>query len=147
MEILNDILKELKSQRAEITTLKTITTDFKKQLDNPKSINLDSEKIAKLLWTQFSPDLKEIQSKTSELQKVANSIPSKVNHTTTYGIDLQTKIWVLLVIVSSLFGFLIAPSIGQKLDQQYKIIQLENHLQYHIDRNPSTEKKYQNQNN
>jgi hypothetical protein len=146
MEILNDILKELKSQREEISTLKNITTDFKKQLDNPKSINLDSEKVAKLLWGQLSPELKEIQTKTSELQKVAKSIPSKVNHTTTHGIDLQTKIWVLLVLASGIFGFLIAPPISQKLDQRYKIIQLENHLQYHIDRNPTTERKYQNQN-
>lgn len=145
MEILNDILKELKSQRAEINSLKTISTDFKKQLDNPKPINLDAEKVAKLLWMQFSPTLQELQSKTNALQKVANSIPSEVNHTTTYRIDLRTKIWVLLFLASGIFSFLIAPSIGQKLDQQYKIIELENHLQYHIERNPTTEKKYQNQ--
>ena len=147
MEILNDILKELKSQREEISTLKNITVDFKKQLDNPKPINLDAEKIAKLLWTQFSPDLKEIQNKTSELQKVANSIPSTVKHTKTYGIDPQTKLWVFGLLVSGVLGFLIAPEIGQRIDFEYKIKHLENHLQYHIDRNPTTEKKYRNQNN
>jgi hypothetical protein len=145
-DLLEHILAEIKKQNSEIAILRASTAEIKKQVDSPKPINLDSEKVAKLLWGQLSPELKEIQSKTSELQKVAKMIPSTVNHTTTYGIDLQTKIWVLLVLASGIFGFLIAPSIGQKLDQQYKIIQLENHLQYHIDRNPTTEKKYQNQN-
>lgn len=146
-DLLENILAEIKKQNSEIATLRTSTAEIKKQVDTPKPINLDAKEVAKLLWTQLSPELKEIQTKTSELQKVANSIPSTVNHTTTYGIDLKTKIWVFMVLASGIFGFLIAPSIGQKLDQQYKIIQLENHLQYHIDRNPTTEKKYQNQNN
>lgn len=146
-DLLENILAEIKKQNSEIATLRTSTAEIKKQVDTPKPINLDAKEVAKLLWTQLSPELKEIQTKTNELQKVANSIPSTVNHTTTYGIDLKTKIWVFMVLASGIFGFLIAPSIGQKLDQQYKIIQLENHLQYHIDRNPTTEKKYQNQNN
>jgi SMC interacting uncharacterized protein involved in chromosome segregation len=147
MELLNDILKELKNQKAEIQSLRASTEELKKQVDSPKPINLDAEKIAKLLWTQFSPDLKEIQNKTSELQKVANSIPSTVNHTKTYGIEVQTKLWVLGLLVSGVFGFLIAPEIGQRIDFENKIKHLENHLQYHIDRNPTTEKKYQNQHN
>lgn len=146
-DLLENILAEIKKQNSEIAILRTSTAEIKKQVDTPKPINLDAKEVAKLLWTQLSPELKEIQTKTNELQKVANSIPSTVNHTTTYGIDLKTKIWVFMVLASGIFGFLIAPSIGQKLDQQYKIIQLENHLQYHIDRNPTTEKKYQNQNN
>jgi hypothetical protein len=147
MELLNDILKELKNQKAEIQSLRASTEELKKQVDSPKPINLDAEKIAKLLWTQFSPDLKEIQNKTNELQKVANSIPSTVNHTKTYGIEVQTKLWFFGLLVSGVFGFLIAPEIGQRIDFEYKIKHLENHLQYHIDRNPTTEKKYKNQNN
>jgi hypothetical protein len=70
-----------------------------------------------------------------------------VNHTKTYGIEVQTKLWFFGLLVSGVFGFLIAPEIGQRIDFEYKIKHLENHLQYHIDRNPTTEKKYKNQNN
>jgi hypothetical protein len=145
MELLQDILKEIKSQKAEIQSLRASTEELKKQVDSPKPINLDAEKIAQLLWNRFSPELKEIQNKTNELQKVANSIPSTVNHTKTYGIDPQTKLWFLGLLISGVFGFLIAPSIVQRIDFEYNIKHLENHLQYHIDRNPTTEKKYQNQ--
>lgn len=145
MELLRDILTEVKSQRAIIETLTKEVSTLKAQVNNPKPINLDSQNVAKHLMPHIDSSLQDIKTKTQELTQVVNKIPKEVNSRKIHGINANTMTWLSIVFLSLLSGFWIAPKVVQ--DAEYKITKFqlelrEQQIQEFRNKNPKSADKY-----
>lgn len=145
MELVRDILTEIKSQRAIIETLTKEVSSLKTQINNPKPINLDSEKIAKHLLPHIDTSFQGIQTKTQELTKVINQIPKEINNRKILSINANTMIWLSVVFFSLLFGFWLAPKAVQNAEHEATKFQLERReqqIQEFKNKNPKSADKY-----
>lgn len=145
MELVRDILKEINNQRAVIEALTKEVSSLKNQVNTPKPINLDSEKLAKLLTPQMDTTLKGIQSKAQELTSAVSKIPKEINNREEWGISTSTKVWLSVVLLSLLCGFWLAPRAVQKAEYEATKFQLERRekqIQEFKTKNPKSADKY-----
>jgi hypothetical protein len=143
--MLEDFFAEVKSQKAIIETLTKEVSALKSQVNSPKPINLDSEKVAQHLIPHINTSLQGIQSKTQELTAVVSKIPKEINNKEEWGINLSTKVWMSVVFFSLLYGFWLAPKAAQKAEYEVTKIQLErreNQIQEFRNKNPKIADKY-----
>jgi hypothetical protein len=145
MELVRDILTEINSQRAVIEALTKEVSALKSQVNTPKPINLDFDKVAKALTPHIDTSLKSIQTKTQELTAVANKIPKEINNREEWGINTSTKVWFLVVVISLLVGFWVAPRAVQEAEHKATKFQLdrrEQQIQDFKNKNPKLGDKY-----
>lgn len=145
MELLRDILTEVKSQRAIIETLTKEVSALKAQVNNPKPINLDSQNVAKHLMPHIDTSLQSIKTKTQELTQVVNQIPKEINSRKIHGITANTMTWLSIVFFSLLSGFWIAPKVVQDAECRVTRFQLERReqqIQEFRNKNPKSADKY-----
>lgn len=145
MELLRDILTEVKSQKAIVETLTKEVSALKNQVNNPKPINLDSEKLANLLTPHMDTTLKGVQSKAEELNRAVSKIPKEINNREEWGISTSTKVWLSVVFLSLLSGFWLAPRAVQKAEYEATKFQLdrrEKQIQEFKTKNPKSADKY-----
>lgn len=145
MELVRDILTEINNQRAVIEALTKEVSALKSQMNTPKPINLDFDKVAKALTPHIDTSLKSIQTKTQELTTVASQIPKEINNREEWGINASTKVWFLVVIISLLVGFWIAPKAVQEAEYKATKFQLElreRQIQDFKNKNPKLGDKY-----
>lgn len=144
-KMLEDFFAEVKSQKAIIETLTKEVSALKSQVNNPKPINLDSEKVAQHLIPHINTSLQGIQSKMQELTAVASKIPKEINNKEEWGINLSTKVWMSVVFFSLVCGFWLAPKAVQKAEYEATKFQLErreNQIQEFRNKNPKSADKY-----
>jgi hypothetical protein len=145
MELVRDILTEINSQRAVIEALTKEVSALKSQVSTPKHINLDFDKVAKALTPHIDTSLKDIQTKTQELTVVASQIPKEINNREEWGINTSTKVWFLVVVLSLLVGFWVAPRAVQEAEHKATKFQLdrrEQQIQEFKNKNPKSADKY-----
>jgi hypothetical protein len=145
MELVRDILTEINSQRAVIEALTKEVSALKSQVSTPKHINLDFDKVAKALTPHIDTSLKDIQTKTQELTAVASQIPKEINNREEWGINTSTKVWFLVVVLSLLVGFWVAPRAVQEAEHKATKFQLdrrEQQIQEFKNKNPKSADKY-----
>jgi hypothetical protein len=145
MELLRDILTEVKSQKAIVEALTKEVSALKNQVNNPKPINLDSEKLANLLTPHMDTTLKGVQSKTEELNRAVSKIPKEINNREEWGISTSTKVWLSIVFFSLLCGFWLAPKAVQEAEHKATKFQLERReqqIQEFKNKNPKSADKY-----
>jgi hypothetical protein len=145
MELVRDILTEINSQRAVIEALTKEVSALKSQVITPKHINLDFDKVAKALTPHIDTSLKDIQTKTQELTAVASQIPKEINNREEWGINTSTKVWFLVVVLSLLVGFWVAPRAVQEAEHKATKFQLdrrEQQIQEFKNKNPKSADKY-----
>ena len=138
MEILNDILEVQKKQNAKIEELTKEIKELKSGSNRP--INLETAKISETLWTNFEPKSNELRKSVSDLHSLLNRIPSAIHNS--WGFNKSTIIWVSVLALLGALIYLFAPNLRHQYDNS-RIQELEEHLQYHIDKNPKTESSYQ----
>lgn len=145
MELVRDILKEINNQRGVIEALTKEVSALKSQVNTAKPINLDSEKLAKLLTPHMDTTLKGIQSKAQELTTAVSKIPKEINNREEWGIRASTKVWLSVVFFSLLAGFWVAPRAAQKAEYEAVKFQLdrrEQQIQEFKNKNPKSADKY-----
>lgn len=145
MELVRDILTEINSQRTVIEALTKEVSALKSQVNTPKPINLDFDKVAKALTPHIDTSLKGIQTKTQELTTVASQIPKEINNREEWGINTSTKVWFLVVVLSLLVGFWVAPRAVQEAEHKATKFQLdrrEQQIQEFKNKNPKLGDKY-----
>lgn len=145
MEILNDILEQTKKQSAEIELLKQTIESLNKQINNPKPVNLDAEKVANGIWMQLQPKSNELSKKLEQFENTASKIPTEIKNKTNYGITLNTKIWLSLIFLSLIIGFLFAPKAIQKAEYEtlkFKLEYREKQIKNFSEKNPRLGEKY-----
>jgi hypothetical protein len=145
MELVRDILTEINSQRTVIEALTKEVSALKSQVNTPKPINLDFDKVAKALTPHIDTSLKGIQTKTQELTTVASQIPKEINNREEWGINTSTKVWFLVIVLSLLVGFWVAPRAVQEAEHKATKFQLdrrEQQIQEFKNKNPKLGDKY-----
>lgn len=145
MELVRDILTEINSQRVVIEALTKEVSALKSQVSTPKPINLDFDKVAKALTPHIDTSLKGIQTKTQELTAIASQIPKEINNREEWGINTSTKVWFLVVVLSLLVGFWVAPRAVQEAEHKATKFQLdrrEQQIQEFKNKNPKLGDKY-----
>ena len=145
MEILEDIYQEQKNQKEELKILRAAIVELKTQVNKPSNVHLDSEKLAKLLTPNIDTSLKALENKTEELKILISKIPKEINSRKEWGIDLYTKAWLLIVFVSLLSGFWLAPKVVEKAEYKatkYQLEHLEQQVQEFKTKNPILGDKY-----
>lgn len=145
MELVRDILTEINNQRAVIEALTKEVSALKTQVNNPKPINLDSEKLANILTPHMDTTLKGVQSKAEELNRAVSKIPKEINNREEWGINTSTKVWFLVIIISLLVGFWLAPKAVQEAEYKTTKFQLElreRQIQEFKNKNPKSGDKY-----
>jgi hypothetical protein len=145
MELVRDILTEINSQKALIEALTKEVSALKSQVNTPKPINLDFDKVAKALTPHIDTSLKGIQTKTQELTAVASQIPKEINNREEWGINTSTKVWFLVVVLCLLVGFWVAPRAVQEAEHKMTKFQLdrrEQQIQEFKNKNPKLGDKY-----
>jgi len=145
MELVRDILTEINNQRAVIEALTKEVSALKTQVNNPKPINLDSEKLANLLTPHMDTTLKGVQNKAEELNRAVSKIPKEINNREEWGVSTSTKVWFLVVILSLLVGFWVAPRAIQEAEHKATKFQLdrrEQQIQDFKNKNPKLGDKY-----
>lgn len=145
MEILNDILEQNKKQSTEIELLKQAIESLNKQINNPKPVNLDAEKVANGIWMQLQPKSNELSKKLEQFENTASKIPTEIKNKTNYGITLNTKIWLSLIFLSLIIGFLFAPKAIQKAEYEtlkFKLEYREKQIENFSEKNPRLGEKY-----
>jgi hemerythrin-like domain-containing protein len=145
MELVRDILKEINNQRGVIETLTKEVSTLKNQVNSPKPVNLDSEKLANLLTPHMDTTLKAIQSKAQELTSAVSKIPKEINNREEWGIRTSTKVWLSVVFFSLLCGFWLAPKAVQEAEHKATKFQLERReqqIQEFKNKNPKSADKY-----
>jgi len=143
MEILNDILEIQKKQSAKIEELTKEIQQLKNGSNKP--VVLDNAKVAEAIWHHLEVKSNDIGKATQHLHALINKIPSEIHNT--WGINTSTKVWgaflILFLVTGLLVGYLLTPKIENDYNSK-RVKELENHLQYHIDRNPKTEQNFIN---
>jgi hypothetical protein len=138
MEILNDILEVQKKQTSEIQRLTKEIEVLKSGANKP--INLNAEVVSENIWKNFQPKSNELRKSVSDLHSLLNQIPSAIHNS--WGLSKRTIIWVSVMAILAALVYLFAPNVRHEYDNT-RIKELEEHLQYHIDKNPKTESSYQ----
>lgn len=138
MEILNDILEVQKKQSAKIEELTKEIQQLK--INSNKPINLNAEAVSETLWRNFEPKSNELRKSVSDLHSLLNRIPSAIHNS--WGFNKSTMILVSVLALLGALIYLFAPNLRHQYDNS-RIQELEEHLQYHIDKNPKTESSYQ----
>jgi hypothetical protein len=145
MELVQDILEEINKQKAVIQALTKEVSALKNEVNTAKPINLDSEKLAKLITPHMDTTLKGIQSKAQELTNAVNKIPKEINNREEWGISTSTKVWLSIVFFSLLSGFWLAPKTVQEAEHRATKFQLERReqqIQEFKNKNPKSADKY-----
>jgi len=145
MELVRDILKEINNQRGVIDALTKEVSALKNQVNTPKPINLDSEKLAKLITPHMDTTLKGIQNKAQELTSAVSKIPKEINNREEWGINTSTKVWLSVVFFSLLCGFWLAPKAVQKAEYEtikFQLERREQQIQEFKNKNPKSADKY-----
>ena len=145
MELVRDILKEINNQRAVIETLTKEVSALKSEVNTAKPINLDSEKLAKLITPHMDTTLKGIQSKAQELINAVSKIPKEINNREEWGIRTSTKVWLSVVFFSLLCGFWLAPKAVQEAEHKaikFQLERREQQIQEFKTKNPKSADKY-----
>ena len=145
MELVRDILKEINNQRGVIEALTKEVSALKTQVNTAKPINLDSEKLAKLLTPHMDTTLKSVQSKAQELTNAVSQIPKEINNREEWGIRTSTKVWLSVVFFSLLCGFWLAPKVVQKAEYEtikFQLERREQQIQEFKNKNPKSADKY-----
>lgn len=145
MELVQDILEEINKQKVVIQALTKEISALKSEVNTAKPINLDSEKLAKLLTPHMDTTLKGIQSKAQELTNAVNKIPKEINNREEWGISTSTKVWLSIVFFSLLSGFWLAPKAVQEAEHKATKFQLERReqqIQEFRNKNPKSADKY-----
>ena len=145
MELVRDILNEIDKQREVIQALTKEVSALKNQVNSPKPINLDSEKLANLLTPHMDTTLKSVQSKAEELSRALSKIPKEINNREEWGIHTSTKIWLSVVFFSLLAGFWVAPKAVQEAEYKATKFRLEireRQIQEFKNKNPKSADKY-----
>jgi hypothetical protein len=145
MELVQDILEEINKQKMVIQALTKEVSALKNEVNTAKPINLDSEKLAKLITPHMDTTLKGIQSKAQELTNAVNKIPKEINNREEWGISTSTKIWLSIVFFSLLSGFWLAPKAVQEAEHKATKFQLERReqqIQEFKNKNPKSGDKY-----
>lgn len=143
--MLEEYFAEVQSQKAIIEALVKEVSALKNQVNNPKPINLDFEKVAKNITPHMETALKGIQTKTQELTAVASTIPKEINNREEWGINTSTKVWFFVVVISLLAGFWYAPRAVQEAEHKATKFQLdrrEQQIQDFKNKNPKLGDKY-----
>lgn len=145
MELVQDILEEINKQKMVIQALTKEVSALKNEVNTAKPINLDSEKLAKLITPHMDTTLKGIQSKAQELTNAVNKIPKEINNREEWGISTSTKVWLSIVFFSLLSGFWLAPKAVQEAEHKATKFQLdrrEQQIQEFKNKNPKSGDKY-----
>lgn len=145
MELVQDILEEINKQKMVIQALTKEVSALKNEVNTAKPINLDSEKLAKLITPHMDTTLKDIQSKAQELTNAVNKIPKEINNREEWGISTSTKVWLSIVFFSLLSGFWLAPKAVQEAEHKATKFQLERReqqIQEFKNKNPKSGDKY-----
>lgn len=145
MELVQDILEEINKQKMVIQALTKEVSALKSEVNTAKPINLDSEKLAKLITPHMDTTLKGIQSKAQELTNAVNKIPKEINNREEWGISISTKVWLSIVFFSLLCGFWLAPKAVQEAEHKATKFQLERReqqIQEFKNKNPKSGDKY-----
>ncbi len=145
MELVQDILEEINKQKAVIQALTKEVSALKNEVNTAKPINLDSEKLAKLLTPHMDTALKGIQTKSQELTNAVSKIPKEINNREEWGISTSTKVWLSIVFFSLLSGFWLAPKAVQEAEHKATKFQLERReqqIQEFKNKNPKSADKY-----
>lgn len=145
MELVQDILEEINKQKMVIQALTKEVSALKNEVNTAKPINLDSEKLAKLITPHMDTTLKGIQSKAQELTNAVNKIPKEINNKEEWGISTSTKVWLSIVFFSLLSGFWLAPKAVQEAEHKATKFQLERReqqIQEFKNKNPKSGDKY-----
>jgi hypothetical protein len=145
MELVQDILEEINKQKMVIQALTKEVSALKNEVNTAKPINLDSEKLAKLITPHMDTTLKGIQSKAQELTNAVNKIPKEINNREEWGISTSTKVWLSIVFFSLLSGFWLAPKAVQEAEHKATKFQLERReqqIQEFKNKNPKSGDKY-----
>lgn len=145
MELVRDILKEINNQRGVIESLTKEVSALKNQVNTPKPINLDSEKLASLLTPHMDITLKGVQNKAEELNRAVSKIPKEINNREEWGIRTSTKVWLSVIFFSLLCGFWLAPKAVQEAEHKAVKFQLdrrEKQIQEFKTKNPKSADKY-----
>jgi hypothetical protein len=145
MELVQDILEEINKQKMVIQALTKEVSALKNEVNTAKPINLDSEKLAKLITPHMDTTLRGIQSKAQELTNAVNKIPKEINNREEWGISTSTKVWLSIVFFSLLSGFWLAPKAVQEAEHKATKFQLERReqqIQEFKNKNPKSGDKY-----
>jgi hypothetical protein len=145
MELVQDILEEINKQKTVIQSLTKEVSALRSEVNTPKPINLDSEKLANLLTPHMDTTLKGVQSKAEELNRAISKIPKEINNKEEWGISTSTKVWLSIVFFSLLSGFWLAPKAVQEAEHKATKFQLElreQQIQEFKNKNPKSADKY-----
>jgi hypothetical protein len=146
--MLEEYFAEVQSQKAMIEALTKEVSALKSQVNSPKPINLDSEKVAKHLMPHIphiENSLQSIQTKMQELTAVVSKIPKEINNKEEWGINLGTKVWMSVVFFSLVCGFWLAPKAVQKAEYEatkFRLERKEQQIQDFKNKNPKLGDKY-----
>lgn len=159
MEILNDILVEIQSIRAENQQLKQVNQGFGKTIEElEKSISkIDIKPINKVqissnsVWEHIEPNLNkyfsDIREEFNWLKEVSSKIPARVENVNKHEFKIFNgnwfAIWGAFYLVLFLIALYFIPATKAILNPS-ETSAIQRHLQFHIDRNPKTEAKYKN---
>lgn len=154
MEILEEILKEQKSQKAEIEKLTKVVTDMKGKVDNPKPVQMDTTQVTSKIYSSLAAPIDELKSKlqtaTQEVSNLIGRIPKSIRVDGVMGftsvksmIAYLSFLMVPIVISTYIYLNYQESRLGQRLDRANKRIEsVDQVIKVWIEGNPNDSKSF-----